>query len=57
MIPAGILQAGVECLIGNGVVLSLKALRHEIEELENRGVEVRSRLRISPSCAMIHAFP
>ena len=53
LIPAGILQAGVECLIGNGVVLSLKALRHEIEELENRGVEVRSRLRISPSCAMI----
>ena len=56
LIPAGILQAGVECLIGNGVVLSLKALRHEIEELEHQGVEVRSRLRISPSCAMIMPY-
>ncbi|MCH8227372.1 MAG: adenylosuccinate synthetase, partial [Proteobacteria bacterium] len=56
LIPAGILQDGVECLIGNGVVLSLKALRHEIEELEHQGVEVRSRLRISPSCAMIMPY-
>ena len=56
LIPAGILQDGVECLIGNGVVLSLQALRHEIEELEHQGVEVRSRLRISPSCAMIMPY-
>jgi adenylosuccinate synthase len=53
LIPAGILQPGVECLIGNGVVLSLHALRHEIEELEARGVEVRPRVSISPSCAII----
>jgi adenylosuccinate synthase len=53
LIPAGILQPGVECLIGNGVVLSLHALRDEIEELEARGVEVRPRVSISPSCAII----
>ena len=34
LIPSGILQPGVECFIGNGVVLSLKALRNEIEKLE-----------------------
>jgi len=56
LIPAGILQPGVECLIGNGVVLSLKALRQEIEELENRGVDVRSRIRISPACAIIMPY-
>jgi len=56
LIPAGILQAGVECLIGNGVVLSLKALRQEIEELERKGIDVRSRLRISPSCAIIMPY-
>jgi len=56
LIPAGILQAGVECLIGNGVVLSLKALRQEIEELEQKGVDVRSRLRISPACAIIMPY-
>ncbi|MGD8577997.1 MAG: adenylosuccinate synthase [Lysobacterales bacterium] len=53
LIPAGILQPDVECLIGNGVVLSLHALRDEITELEARGVEVRSRIRISPACAII----
>jgi len=53
LIPSGILQSGVECFIGNGVVLSLKALREEIEELEARGLEVRSRVRISPACAII----
>jgi len=53
LIPAGILQPGVECLIGNGVVLSLHALRKEIEALEARGVEVRPRISISPACAII----
>jgi len=53
LIPAGILQPGVECLIGNGVVLSLHALREEIQALEGRGVEVRPRIRISPACAII----
>ncbi len=53
LIPSGILQPGVECLIGNGVVLSLKALREEIIELEAKGLDVRSRVRISPSCAII----
>lgn len=56
LIPAGILQAGVECYIGNGVVLSLQALRQEIEELEQKGEQVRSRIRISPSCAIIMPF-
>jgi len=53
LIPAGILNPGVECLIGNGVVLSLHALMEEIEKLEARGVEVRQRIMISPACAII----
>jgi adenylosuccinate synthase len=53
LIPSGILQPGVECFIGNGVVLSLHALRKEVEALEARGVDVRSRLGISPACAVI----
>jgi adenylosuccinate synthase len=56
LIPAGILQPGVECLIGNGVVLSVRALKQEIEELEQRGVDVRSRIRISPACAIIMPY-
>jgi adenylosuccinate synthase len=53
LIPSGILQPGVECMIGNGVVLSLQALRKEMEALEARGTDVRSRLGISPACAII----
>ncbi len=53
VIPSGILRADVECLIGNGVVLSASALIEEIESLENRGVPVRDRLRISSACPLI----
>ena len=37
VIPSGILRSDVECLIGNGVVLSAAALLKEISELEARG--------------------
>ena len=53
LIPSGILHDGVRCLIGNGVVLSPRALLSEVETLEARGVPVRARLRISPACALI----
>ncbi|MDS4042813.1 MAG: adenylosuccinate synthase [Candidatus Competibacter sp.] len=53
LIPSGILRAGVACLIGNGVVLSPAALLTEIDDLENRGVAVMERLRISEACPLI----
>ena len=34
LIPSGILREGVECMIGNGVVLSPEALLKEITMLE-----------------------
>ncbi len=53
LIPSGILHPQVTCLIGNGVVLSPAALLEEVETLENRGISVRDRLRLSPACAVI----
>ncbi|MGB1580010.1 MAG: adenylosuccinate synthase [Nevskiales bacterium] len=53
LIPSGILRDDVQCLIGNGVVLSPEALLKEMGELEARGVPVRERLRISPACPLI----
>ncbi|MBI5451239.1 MAG: adenylosuccinate synthase [Gammaproteobacteria bacterium] len=53
LIPSGILRDGVECLIGNGVVLSPTALLEEVGKLEAKGVPVRERLRISPACPLI----
>src|SRR5476651_2464526 len=47
LIPSGILHPHVQCLIGNGVVLSPSALMQEMGELTNRGLPVIDRLRIS----------
>src|SRR4051812_48583370 len=56
LIPSGILREGTLCLIGNGVVLSPAALQEEIGELERNGVEVRSRLKISPATPLIMPY-
>ena len=53
LIPSGILHPGVQCLIGNGVVVSLDALLREADALIQRSVPVFERLRISPNCALI----
>ncbi len=53
LIPSGILRDGVQCLIGNGVVLSLDALVKEANALVESGVPVFERLRISPNCPLI----
>ena len=53
LIPSGILREHVQCLIGNGVVLSPEALLKEIGELEVKDVPVRERLKISPACPLI----
>jgi len=56
LVPSGILRSNVQCLIGNGVVLSPKALLEEIAMLEKSGVPVRQRLKISPACPLILSY-
>ncbi|MBA3581720.1 MAG: adenylosuccinate synthase [Gammaproteobacteria bacterium] len=53
LIPSGILRENVECLIGNGVVVSPSALMEEIAMLEAKGVPARKRLKISEACPLI----
>ncbi len=53
LIPSGILREGVQCLIGNGVVLSLEALIKEANALVDNGVPVYDRLKVSPGCPLI----
>ncbi|MBS3963428.1 MAG: adenylosuccinate synthase [Methylomonas sp.] len=53
LIPSGVLREGVQCMIGNGVVLCPDALIQEIAILEQSGVPVRNRLKISEACALI----
>jgi adenylosuccinate synthase len=47
LIPSGILHAGKQAVIGNGLVIDPAALLREIDALESAGVEVRGNLFIS----------
>jgi len=53
LIPSGILHENVQCLIGNGVVLSPEALLKEIDALEARGIPASQRLKLSLACPLI----
>ncbi len=53
LIPSGILHSHVQCLIGNGVVISLEAFFKEADGLIAKGVPVFERLKISPACPLI----
>jgi adenylosuccinate synthase len=53
-IPSGILRENTTCMIGNGVVLNIKALFEEIELLKKHGVNVTpNNLRISENAHLI----
>ena len=53
LIPSGVLRDNVQCLIGNGVVLSPEALLKELSQLEANGIPARERIVISDSCPLI----
>ncbi len=56
LIPAGILHPGVNCVIGNGVVIDPVALMDEIAMLEDHGIDVRGRLFISHRAHLIMPY-
>lgn len=57
LIPAGILQQGKICVIGNGVVVDPTAFLAELEALRNHEVDVRpQRIRISNRAHLILPF-
>ena len=53
LIPSGILRDHVQCLIGNGVVVSPQALAEEIKMVEALGVPARERLKVSAACPLL----
>lgn len=53
LIPSGILREDVLCVIGNGVVISPSALMEEIKMLEQQGILVKGRLKISSACPLV----
>lgn len=53
LIPSGILHAGVKCVLGQGVVISPRALLQEMDLLIEKGIPVEERLWISSAATLI----
>src|SRR5213595_3158249 len=53
LLPSGILHEGIACVIGNGVVVDPQALFGEIDEIQNAGIRIGSRLMISDKAHLI----
>jgi len=53
LVPSGILRAGVQCLLGNGVVVSPPALFAELDKLEGSAIDIAGRLMVSPACPLV----
>jgi adenylosuccinate synthase len=56
LIPSGILHPGVRCLLGCGMVVDPWSLRDEIIGLEERGFQVRDRLRVAAGAALLMPY-
>ena len=56
LVPSGIFHQGVTCVIGNGVVLDPEAVLEEIEKIQNLGVDVEGRLKISHNAHLIMPY-
>ena len=55
LLPSGILSPGVTPVIGNGVVIDLEVLFHELEALASRGIDT-SRLKVSANAHIITQY-
>jgi len=53
LVPSGIIREGIQCYIGNGVVLDINHLIKEVDGLEKNDISVRGRLNISAGCPLI----
>jgi adenylosuccinate synthase len=53
LIPSGILHPGVQCVLGNGMVIAPEAFFSELEKLRRRGVEAEGRLFVSERATVI----
>ena len=56
LLPSGVLHTGVINYIGNGVVLSPKALIDEVTEVKKQGVDLEGRLYVSDACTLLMPY-
>lgn len=55
-VPSGILHSEKRCIVGDGVVVNPGGLLAEIEELEDRGIDVEGRLFVSKNAHLIMPY-
>ena len=53
VVPSGVLHPGKRCLIGNGVVIDLAALREEATRLAALGLDLEGRIGVSRAAHLI----
>lgn len=53
LIPSGILNKHVKCLLGNGIVLNIDSFIKELDELNNNRIAIKNRLFISSRCSLL----
>jgi len=56
LIPSGILRPEAQCVIANGLVVSLTGLDKELDGLEAKGIDISDRLFISDRCQLIFEY-
>ena len=53
LIPSGVFYDHTACFIGQGVILSLDSLLEEIKQLEEKGIDLSGKLKISRYCSLL----
>ncbi len=56
LLPSGLLYPHIQCVIGNGLVLSVPSMFEEIEELKTKGFDVEARVKISDRVALLFDY-
>mmetsp|Transcript_32330 Transcript_32330/g.54501 ORF Transcript_32330/g.54501 Transcript_32330/m.54501 type:complete len:508 (-) Transcript_32330:106-1629(-) len=56
LVPSGILNEGVHCVVGNGVVVHVRGLLAELKALKDAGVEYKDRLHLSDRAHIVFDF-
>lgn len=56
LIPSAILHPGVQCVIGNGVVVHLRGMLSELKTLRDMGVDYKGRIFLSDRAHIVFDF-
>jgi adenylosuccinate synthase len=56
LVPSGILNQSVQCVVGNGVVVHLRGLLAELKALKDAGIDYQGRLHLSDRAHIVFDF-